>query len=387
MKVALSAIGKFHTFDLAREMLARDSLVSIATAYPKFKLKNESIPDALIKTFPWIYTTYLAMPMKDRWPLALRRGWENFAGVSFDAWVAANLPECDVYVGLSGAGLAAGETAQRRGARYVCDRGSSHIREQDELLREEHKLWGIPFSGIDPRLIEREEAEYEQADAITVPSQFSLRSFVKRGVPQEKIRVLPYGVNLTKFQPVARPDDGRFDILFVGGMSLRKGIQYLTQAYQRLKHPQKSLTFVGTPSQAIIDLLNEKGMWADDTRVLGHMPQHELKNLMSRSHVLVLPSIEDGFGLVQAQAMACGCPVIASMNTGGEDLFSDGIEGYTVPIRSVDALHDRLQSLADMPEVRQAMSERAIAKVRAVDGWRGYGDKAHQIFSDVISAS
>ena len=68
---------------------------------------------------------------------------------------------------------------------------------------------------------------------------------------------------------------------------------------------------------------------------------------MSSSHVLVLPSVEEGLALVQAQAMACGCPLISSTNTGGEDLFSDGVEGFLVPIRSPEAIAERLQQLAD----------------------------------------
>ena len=66
---------------------------------------------------------------------------------------------------------------------------------------------------------------------------------------------------------------------------------------------------------------------------LGVVGQERLAELMSTSHVMVLPSIEEGLALVQGQAMACGCPVIASTNTGAEDLFTDGVEGFVVPIR------------------------------------------------------
>ena len=68
------------------------------------------------------------------------------------------------------------------------------------------------------------------------------------------------------------------------------------------------------------------------------MPQDRLAAIMSSSHVMILPSIEEGLALVQAQAMACGCPLISSTNTGGEDLFSDGVEGFVVPIRSPEAI-------------------------------------------------
>jgi starch synthase len=384
MKVALSAIGKFHTFDLARELHARGVLAGVTTAYPRFKLRNEGIPEPLISTFPWIYAPYLAMPGKNKLPRQFSLGWQYLSTLSFGVWAAARLPECDVYVGLSGSALIAGRKAQRLGAKFICDRGSSHIREQDELLREEHEIWGTPFPGIDPRVIDREETEYTQADAITVPSQFVLRSFLKRGVPQDKLRLLPYGVNLSRFQPVAKPAEGRFDVLFVGGMSLRKGIQYIVQAYSKLSHPAKSLTFVGTPSQELIDMLRARKLWPEDARVLGHMPQTQLKELMSRSHVLVLASVEEGLAMVQAQAMACACPVVATTNTGCEDLFSDGVEGYITPVRSPDIMAARLQELADQPEARERMSLAALARVKSIGGWADYGSNAINIYAEAI---
>ena len=108
---------------------------------------------------------------------------------------------------------------------------------------------------------------------------------------------------------------------------------------------------------------------------LGSVPQADLPKIMSESHVLVLPSIEDGFGLVMSQAMACGCPVIASTNTGGEDLFADGVEGFIVPIRDVDALANRMQRLMDDPDLQRRMSEAALARVRYLGGWTQYGDQ------------
>jgi glycosyltransferase involved in cell wall biosynthesis len=383
MKIALSTVGKFHTFDLARELHARGALAGVFTGYPHFKLRNEGLPQGLIHTFPWVHGAYMAFPWKHRLPRALVQQWEHVNALTFGAWVARKLPECDLYVGLSGSTLPAGKKAHRRGARYVCDRGSSHVRVQEQLLREEHELWGAPFTGIDPRNIAREEAEYDEADCITVPSGFVLRSFLSRGVPFEKMRLLPYGVNLSRFQPVAEPAAGQFDVLFVGGMSLRKGVQYLVQAYQKISHPAKSLTFVGAPSQELIALLTARGLWPSDARVLGHVPQADLKNLMSRSHVLVLPSIEEGLAMVQAQAMACGCPVIASRNTGGDDLFSDGQEGFIVPIRDVDALANRLQQLADQPEKRTLMGQRALQRVQGLGGWRDYGERAMAIYKEI----
>lgn len=384
MKVALSVLGKFHTFDLARELHAQGVLAGILTGYPRFKLRTEKLPDTSIRTFPWVLAPYMANPIKLHTPRHLMRDWEELAATTFGRWAARTLPDCDVYVGLSGTSLQAGQRQQARGGRYVCDRGSSHIRVQDTLLREEHQAWGMPFDGIDLRVIEREEAEYAQADCITVPSVFAHRSFVDQGVAPEKIRLLPYGVNLSRFEPIGAPNSAHFDVLFVGAMTLQKGVPYLLQAFKQLRHCAKSLTFAGAVSPQIIALMKAKGLWSDEIQVLGHVPQLELKQLMSTRHVLVLPSVQEGLAMVMAQAMACGCPVIASENTGARDLFDDGQEGFIVPIRDPQTLTDRLQRLIDEPDLRKRMGRAALARVKRMGGWRDYGQRAIGVYQELV---
>ncbi|WP_395666720.1 glycosyltransferase family 4 protein [Methylocella sp.] len=385
MKVALSTIGKFHTFDLARELFARGALAGVSTGYPTFKLKNEKIPPELIASFPLVHGAYMAFPWKDRAPEALMRLWERLDAASFSLFAAAKLPPCDVYVGLSGSALRAGRKAKARGAAYVCDRGSSHIRAQDRLLREESALWGLPLSGVDPHVVDVEEAEYAEADRVTVPSKFAWRTFVENGVAPQKLRLLRYGVDLSRFSPAGAPDRERFDVLFVGAMSLRKGVPYLLQAFSKLAHPKKSLSFVGAVDQPLVDLMRARGLWPEEARLVGHMPQETLKGVMSRSHVMVLPSVEDGYGVVLAQAMACGCPVIGSQNTGAPDLVEDGADGYVTPIRDVDALAERMQRLADDQDLRAAMGAKAIEKVKGFGGWRDYGDEAMKIYGELLA--
>jgi glycosyltransferase involved in cell wall biosynthesis len=386
MKIAISTIGKYHAFDLARELHRRGALDAIFTGYPHFKLRDEQLPQSSIYSFPWIHGAYMAFPWKQRLPDLVIRQWKYLADITFSTFVARNLTDCDLYVGMSGTALQAGKKAHQRGARFICDRGSAHIRVQDQLLREEHDDWGLPFSGIDQRTMDHEEAEYAEADLITVPSTFAFRSFVEQGVPAKKLRLLPYGVNVELFQAVAEPVEGRFDVLFVGGMSLQKGVQYLVQAYQKINHQAKSLTFVGAPSHALIALLQRRGLWPSEAKVLGHIPQTELKKIMSRSHVLVLPSIQDGFGMVMAQAMACGCPIIVSQNTGGEDLISEGVEGYIVPIRDANSLAERLQQLADKPEKRGVMGVNSLKRIQYISGWNAYGEQAMAIYGEVLQS-
>jgi len=83
--------------------------------------------------------------------------------------------------------------------------------------------------------------------------------------------------------------------------------------------------------------------------------------------------------------MACGCPVIATTNTGAEDILDDGVEGFIVPIRDVDALADRMQYMADHPDERAAMGERARAKVQGLGGWHAYGENAMAVYKEALA--
>lgn len=379
MKVSLSTIGKFHTFDLARQLERRGALAAIYTGYPAFKLRGEQLPGEKIHTFPWLQGPYMAWPRLRRAIGARARfQWEYLSALSFDRYTARALGDCDVFCGLSGAALRTGALAKSRGLVYVCDRGSAHIRCVDQLMAEEHALWSLPYEGVDPRIIERELAEYALADLVTVPSGFAYDSFVAQGVAPDKLRLVPYGVDLQRFTVVAEPDPARFDVLFVGNVALRKGIGYLLQAFERLAHPRKRLTLVGTVSDDGAALLRRLAPGADVV-LRGALPQGQLPDIMSRSHVMVLPSIQEGLALVQAQALACGCPVIASRHSGALDLFQDGVEGYIVPIRSADAIAARLQQLADDPALRQGLRAGALRRVRSLGGWQQYGERMHAV--------
>lgn len=384
MKVNLSVLGKFHTFDLARELFARGCLGNVYTGYPMFKLKNEDVPRDKICTFPYFFAPYMTRVSRLISP-QLKREWEWLNSKTFGSFVARSLDECDVYVGLSGSALQAGRKVRRSGGKYVCDRGSTHIRYQNDVLVEEGDRVGFPFRGVDPRVIEQEESEYAEADLITVPSSFNVDSFVSKGISRKKIRKISYGVNLSRFHPVAMPDNKSFDVLFVGGVCPRKGVHYLIDAFSRLDVQGKRLHLVGSVDEAFLALLKKRPSWCEQIEVYGSLPQTRLKDIMSSSHVMVLASVEEGLALVQAQAMACGCPVIATENTGARDLFSDGVEGFVVPIRDPDAITERMQLLASDRELLETMRKRSIERVRALGGWSEYGAAAVLAYSELCA--
>src|SRR5262249_48519799 len=151
--------------------------------------------------------------------------------------------------------------------------------------------------------IERELAGYELADRIVIPSAHVERSFTQHGTAQEKLFRNPYGVDLAMFPPVERRNPSKtITIMFVGTWSLQKGCDLLTSAVRTV--PDARLVHVG----AIGDLAFPE----DDARLvhIDPVPQPELSRFYAEGDIFVLASRQDGFGVVLAQALASGLPVI-----------------------------------------------------------------------------
>jgi glycosyltransferase involved in cell wall biosynthesis len=380
MRITVSSLGRFHAFDLAEQMQQRGCLAHLYTAYPAFKV-NPSLRSAC-ETFPWLLAIQ-SLFQRLQWHQAA--SWLTWPAVeSFDRWVATRIQPCDVFVHLSSFGLHTARKAKQLGAHIVCDRGSSHIEYQNEILTDEYARQNVPYRSIDARIVDKELQEYQEADIITVPSNFAYHSFIKKGVSAEKLRKLPYGVNLSLFHPVQKEDD-RFRVLFAGGYTIRKGISYLFDAIRPLvKRGILELWLVGNPEPAAREILRRN---ADLFTNKGTYPRHQLAWFYSQASVLILPSLEEGLALVQAQAMACGVPVVATENTGAEDLFTDGVEGFIVPIRDATAIRHKIEWMLDNPVKRQEMGQAALRRVRALGGWTEYGNQALAIYSQLLNSS
>ncbi len=373
MQIVQATFGVFHQFELANQLLQRGHLRKIYSTWPWLRLKREGVPRQYVGTFPWVQTPDYLLDRYRWYPAPISLWMKRVNPIAFDYWTRMVVPECDAFIGIAGAGPMTGAKVKQRGGKFVCDRGSTHKRFQEEIIAEEFARWGVPFTPEAPHIVVREEEMYATADRITVPSTVAQRSFIAMGVPKEKVEVIPYGVRLEKFQKTGEPPTDTFEVMFAGQVSLRKGVPYLLQAFAKLRHPNKRLTVVGAIQEHIRPLLDRLPM--DNVTFLGAISQAELKDRMSRSHVMVLPSIEEGLALVQAQAMACECPVIATYATGAEDLFTDSVEGFIVADRDVDALADRMQQVADDSALRPKLAAAARLRVNSLGGWDQYGGR------------
>jgi glycosyltransferase involved in cell wall biosynthesis len=380
MNVSLSSIGKFWQFDLARQLLRLGNQVALFTGNPKSRVD----PDLrrFARTHPALR---ILSTLQARLGLFPQSRWLDDAFMrDLGSWLARSVdPDwTDVLHGLDGPGPEAGRRVKAHGKVWICDRGSAHILTQKQIVEEEHKYWEAPPPVFTSEHLERCIAEYEEADAITVPSQFAKRSFLEHGIASERVFVCPYGVDLSEFHQAVKAD-GIFRVIFVGEAGIRKGIGYLLRAVEPLvKKRQCELWLVGSIDPAARHVLD---LYRDSFEYKGVCPRGELWRLYSQASVMVLASVEEGLALVQAQAMACGIPVIATTNTGAEDLFADGVEGFIVPIRSPEAIREKLEWMIAYPALRKQMAEAGLERVKGLEGWDRYGERVNSVYREVAS--
>ena len=385
LKVKLVTIGRFWHFHLARQLLKYNLLDEIYSGYPKFKLVDEkNIPSKKIKTYPYYQVPYLFYNRYFQNTLPFINHYlSDLSHKKIAIKVSKNIGNSNVLIGTSGSGLEAGKKIKSLNGKFVCDRGSTHINFQNETIKNEYKNFNLDYNEISQKTVERELEEYDTADLISVPSSFVYNSFLKNGIGEKKLFLNPFGVNLDRFSPLPKINDGKFQVLYVGTLSIRKGIFYLLEAFKKLNFKNKKLTLIGPIEKNIKDKVFKN--LSDKIEYLSVIKNKDLNRYYSMADVMVQPSIEEGLSLVMAEALACGCPVIATENTGASDLFQNNKEGFIIKAKSIEQIHDKMQLLADNKILQKEMSNNAVLNVEKIGGWNHYGDNWQKKLKNIIN--
>ena len=308
-------------------------------------------------------------PKRIRLPYLDAKRWYYLRNLYFDYRVR-NLLEvgCDIFHGWNSQSLYSLKEAKKRGIVTIVERSSSHILTQMELIKEEYKTYGIKLKPELNIVIERCLKEYEIADYTSVPSRFVYDSFLKRGFDRKKLIFIPLGVDTERYRPGEKRDK-IFRILFMGQISLRKGVQYLLKAFSELKLRNAELLLVGGVGKDIKKIFDKYRKRI----VLKHIPwSDDLENICHQSSIFVFPSIEEGSALVNYIAMACGLPVITTFNSGSP--VRDGEDGFIIPIRDVEVLKEKILYFYERPQEIKAMGASAREEIENYT-WERYGEK------------
>lgn len=269
--------------------------------------------------------------------------------------------------------------ARRRGLATLYDLPIGYWRAARELLLEEARLrpeWASTLIGNNDsdEKTARKDEELALADVVYVASTYTLKTLSVAPAFKARVEVIPYGAPLRP--PATRPAQVERDrshplrVIFVGSLGQRKGLSYLFEACQKLGSGAE-LTVIGTPPLEPCEALTRE---LGRIRWLPSCPHAQVLEEMAAHDVFVFPSLFEGFGLVLLEAMAMGLPVITTAHTAGPDLIDEGQEGFIVPIRSSDAIAERLEALHSDRDRAREMGSRA-AKKAAGFTWENYGKR------------
>jgi len=301
-----------------------------------------------------------------------RRNLSDLRNVSLDRHIARrHLTGIRAVYGYEDAVAETFTEARKRGILCFYEIPTFYFRRNFAIRKEESILFpeftnALRITGEAEWKIERRERELRLSDHIFAPSSAVQRSLLEAGIPKDKISVIPYGSPINYFSP--RPkNDHRFRAIFVGQVGPRKGVHYLLQAWKDLRLPGAELQLVGG---------NEfPAKWLDRYQPffkrVSHVPHLRLNQYYSEANVFVFPSLIEGLALVLLEAMACGVPVITTTNSGGLDIISDGVEGFIVPIRDVNALKEKLEWCYSHPKELAEMGRAARRKAEQLT-WQLY---------------
>lgn len=360
-RVAVSSGGVFHAYHVARGAYSAGYLLRFITT--RFSRFETGIPRDRVVELPlsWLLAWGMTRLPGNR-VQALSYDWGDRL---FDTLASRRIADADIVHVFNHHGLYTMRQAKQRGALTIVERCSAHPQFQADILTEEFARYGLTYPTEFHRLIPRHVAEFDEADAIMVCSDFVRRTMRDAGIPDEKMLSVHLGFDPERFSAGPKHDDV-FRVIFAGGLSLQKGLPYLIEAFKRLNLPNSELLLVGKPyPEAEVFLKPYAGLY----RHVDFVPQHELARFFQQGSVFVLPSIQDGFGMVVYEAAACGLPVIISDHVGAD--ITPGEHGFVVPIRDPDALAERLQWFYDHPTERAAMGQAVMQFVQQFT-WQNY---------------
>lgn len=348
MKIGIAVHGRFHAFDLARELLRRGHDVTLFTNLPAFVAERFGVPKMRVRSL----VTHGAVSrglrrFHGRWPRlypeALLHRW-------FGRWVAHQVRRhpFDVVVCWSGVGEETFGALEGAGVLRVCMRGSAHIREQARLLEEEERRTQARLERPSPWIVAREEREYGLADLVVVPSSFARDTFLTHAFAPERLAVVPLGVDVTQFRPPPEVVEERarriragapLRVLNVGTFSYRKGAWDLSRVVSELAPRGLRFRFVGAVAPECRGLKRSLNSWAT---FVPPRPQRLLPREYAWGDLFVLATVEDGYAMVLDQALAAGLPLLATTNCAAPDLIEDGATGWVLPVRAPEAFVERL---------------------------------------------
>jgi glycosyltransferase involved in cell wall biosynthesis len=341
------------------------------------------IPAASVKTLPW--PEIVARMLAQTKVVSMPRAYWMFNHV-YDWKTRAWVEGAEVFHFVNGVGLYSARKVKKAGGLVICDVRIPHPDHQSQLVLEEYEYLSLPTQSRGSLFAQRAKDEYALADYLIVPSEYARNTFAQAGFSPSKIRVLPYGMDQQRFSSCGGKveqayNQDVFRVLYVGRIAPGKGVHYLIDAFGRMGLPDGELWLIGHVDDTMQGFIHQSALHNPAIRVLGRVPHVELPAYYRSGTVFVLPSVSEGSALVVYEAMASGLPTIVTTNAGAR--IRDGIDGFVVPIREVDALQEKLFWLYEHPQKRREFGQAARLRAESFT-WQDYGERLVRIYDGIL---
>ena len=276
------------------------------------------------------------------------------------------------------------QAARELGIPTVLERPNAHTRFAYGVVAEESRRLGVELPpghehAFQADVLAYEEREYELADYLLCPSDFVVKTFVDEGFPKEKLLRHAYGYDPAIFKPGPVSSDAGLKVLFVGVAAVRKGLHFALEAWRRSPASvDGTFSIAGDFLPSYRELL-EPLLDHPSIRVLGH--REDIPDLMRANDVLVLPSIEEGYGLVCAEAIGSGCiPLVSDACT---EVCRHEINALVHTVGDVDTLTAQLTLLREDPALRRSLRAGTLASAPSLT-WDKAGETLLEAYREAV---
>jgi glycosyltransferase involved in cell wall biosynthesis len=300
----------------------------------------------------------------------------------FDQIAKRKLTNSSLFVGYSGSCLSSLHKSARNGSDTIIYRGAPHGNFFHETIRQELEQAGYSSSHrSNRRMSAREHQEYEMADYVWAPSEFVVETLREHGIDTDFL-ILPYGVDIDLFYPSDSSRE-KFTILYVGGVTPQKGVHRLIEGFSNAEIHDAELQLIGKVDDRLQPLISN----TENITALGWVDQDNLVQYYQKCDVFVIPSLADGFGAVVLEAMASGCPVIATERVGAATHVTESNAGRVVPPNSPAAIAESLRELYANPKLRDKLGNNAVQAITEDFTTERREEQMGELFRNIISGS
>jgi glycosyltransferase involved in cell wall biosynthesis len=256
-----------------------------------------------------------------------------------------------------------------------------------ETVRRECERLGVTLSrdhehAYNAEKLRKEEEEYELADRLLCPSDFVVKTFLDRGYPPAKLARHQYGFDDKTFYPgEPRNSERGLTMLFAGGCAARKGLHYALEAWLKSPACQDGIFLIAGEFLPDYEDKLKPMLHHASIRLLGH--RNDVPELMRKSDILILPSIEEGSALVTSEARGSGCVLVVSEAAGA--ICRHGENALVHKVGDISALTKHITLLHDDRALLQRLRESSLATVHQLT-WSAAGRVLLEVYRKTIAA-